>query len=113
MAKYRFLPDQYPKISKYAYGRERPSSKYYTLKNKCVKVDVNKLVFSDNDPRSEDVDWEHVEDLATNLLEAGADEDASLTAVTKNKDGGYTIIDHHHLIRALKKIGQEKWYVDE
>ncbi len=113
MAKYRFLPDQYPKISKYAYHKERPSSKYYTLTKRCVKVDVEKLVFSDNDPRNEDVDWEHVEDLATNLLEAGADEDASLAAVTKNKNNTYTIIDHHHLIRALKKIGQEKWYVDE
>ena len=113
MAKYRFLPDQYPKISKYAFQKERPSSKYYTLKKRCVKVDINKLVFSDNDPRNEDVDWEHVEDLATNLLEAGADEDASLAAVTKNKNNTYTIIDHHHLIRALKKIGQEKWYVDE
>lgn len=112
MAKIKFVPTQLPKVSKYAKDRQRPSTPYFRLKTSTVEVKVDDLEFSENDPRSEDMDWELVDEIYNNLLEGGYDEDGQLAAVVPNKFGKYDIIDHHHLIAALKKLEQEKWYVD-
>ena len=74
LAKYRFLPTTLPKISKYARDRERPNTKYFQLRERAVEVHVDQLSLDENDPRIEDMDWAHVDDIFTNLLEAGADE---------------------------------------
>lgn len=112
MAKHKFLPLGLPKVSVYARDKQRPHTKYFRLKKSTLKVKVDDLEFSENDPRNEDMDWKHVDDIYTNLLEAGYDEDGKLPAVIPNKNGKYYIIDNHHLIAALKKLGQEYWYVD-
>jgi len=112
MAKIKFTPSQLPKVSKYARDRQRPSSAYFKIKKSTVEVNVDDLVFSDNDPRAEDLDWELVDEIYNNLLEGGYDEDGQLAAVVANEFGTYDVIDHHHLIAALKKLKQKKWYVD-
>jgi len=112
MAKYRFLPTTLPKISKYARDRERPNTKYFQLRERAVEVHVDQLSLDENDPRIEDMDWAHVDDIFTNLLEAGADEDGKLPAVVDMGNDQYSVIDNHHLIAALQKLEQEKWYVD-
>ena len=112
MAKHKFLPLGLPKVSKYARDKERPNTKYFALKERNIVVDVDDLEFSDNDPRNEDMDWSHVEDIRTNLIEAGYDEDNKLPSVVPNENGKYYIIDNHHLIQALKKNEQKRWYVD-
>ena len=112
MAKHKFLPLGFPKVSVYARDKQRPSTKYFRLKKSTTKVKVDDLEFSENDPRNEDMDWKHVDDIYTNLLEAGYDEDGKLPAVIPNKNGKYYIIDNHHLIAALQKLGQQYWYVD-
>jgi hypothetical protein len=112
MAKIKFVPTQLPKVSIYAKELQRPSSSYFKLKSSTVAVNVDDLEFSENDPRSEDMDWELVDEIYNNLLEGGYDEDAQLAAVMPNQFGKYDIIDHHHLIAALKKLKQKKWYVD-
>lgn len=112
MAKIKFVPTQLPKVSKYAKDRERPTSPYFILKKSTVEVNVNDLEFSENDPRAENMDWELVDEIYNNLLEGGYDEDGQLAAVVPNNNGKYDIIDHHHLIAALKKLKQLKWYVD-
>lgn len=112
MAKIKFVPTQLPKISKYAKDRQRPSSPYFKLKSSTIEVNVDDLEFSENDPRAEDMDWELVDEIYNNLLEGGYDEDGQLAAVVPNKFGKYDIIDHHHLIAALRKLKQQKWYVD-
>ena len=112
MAKIKFVPTQLPKVSIYAKELQRPSSSYFKLKSSIVAVNVDDLEFSENDPRSEDMDWELVDEIYNNLLEGGYDEDAQLAAVMPNQFGKYDIIDHHHLIAALKKLKQKKWYVD-
>jgi hypothetical protein len=112
MAKIKFVPTQLPKVSKYAKDRQRPSSPYFRLKSSTYQVNVDDLEFSENDPRAEDMDWELVDEIYNNLLEGGYDEDGQLAAVVVNEFGKYDIIDHHHLVAALKKLKQEKWYVD-
>tara|TARA_Y100001963_G_C6734928_1_gene425890 strand:+ start:104 stop:1165 length:1062 start_codon:yes stop_codon:yes gene_type:complete len=112
MAKYKFLPTGLPKISKYARDRERPSSKYFRLVEKARKVCVEDLILSENDPRNEDMDWTHVDNIYNNLLEAGCDEDGQLPAVVPTADNQYDVIDNHHLIAALRKAKQVEWYVD-
>ncbi len=112
MAKIKFTPTQLPKVSKYARDRQRPQSGYFRIKKTNVEVRVADLVFSDNDPRAEDLDWELVDEIYNNLLEGGYDEDGQLAAVVANEEGTYDVIDHHHLIAALRKLNQEKWYVD-
>jgi hypothetical protein len=112
MAKIKFIPTQLPKVSKYARDRQRPSSAYFKLKESTVEVNVDDLEFSENDPRAEDMDWELVDEIYNNLQEGGYDEDGQLAAVVPNQFGKYNIIDHHHLIAALKKLKQQKWYVD-
>lgn len=112
MAKIKFTPTQLPKVSKYARDRMRFGSGYFRIKKTTVEVYVDDLVFSDNDPRAEDLDHELVDEIYNNLLEGGYDEDGQLAAVIANEYGTYDVIDHHHLIAALKKLGQKKWYVD-
>jgi hypothetical protein len=112
MAKIKFIPTQLPKVSKYARDRQRPSSAYFKLKESTIEVNVDDLEFSENDPRAEDMDWELVDEIYNNLQEGGYDEDGQLAAVVPNQFGKYDIIDHHHLIAALKKLKQQKWYVD-
>lgn len=112
MAKIKFIPTQLPKVSKYARDRQRPSSGYFKLKQSTVEVNVDDLEFSENDPRAEDMDWELVDEIYNNLQEGGYDEDGQLAAVIVNQFGKYDIIDHHHLIAALKRLKQQKWYVD-
>ena len=112
MAKIKFTPTQLPKVSKYARDRQRPSSGYFSIEKTTVEVRVDDLIFSDNDPRSEDQDNELVDEIYNNLLEGGYDEDGQLPAVVVNEYGTYDIIDHHHLISALKRLKQERWYVD-
>jgi len=112
MAKHKFLPLGLPKVSVYAKDKQRSHTKYFRLKTSTVQVNVDDLEFSENDPRNEDMDWKHVDDIYTNLLEAGYDEDSKLPVVIPNKNGKYYIIDNHHLIAALKKLEQKRWYVD-
>jgi len=111
MTKHRFSVDQLPVISDYARKRVRPSTEFFRLKKKCIVFDVDKVKFSSNDPRNEDVDWTHVEELANNLKEAGYDENATLAALYM-AFGELTILDHHHLILALQLIGVKKFYGD-
>ena len=98
-----------PKISKYARDRERPSSKYFHLVEKARRIRVEDLILSENDPRNEDMDWTHVDNIYNNLLEAGCDEDGQLPAVVPNADNQYDVIDNHHLIAALRKAKQVEW----
>ena len=108
MTKHRFSVDQLPVISDYAKRRVRPSTEFFRLKKRCIVFDVDKVKFSSNDPRNEDVDWTHVEELANNLKEAGYDENATLAALYM-AFGELTILDHHHLILALQLIGVKKF----
>lgn len=112
--KYRFSQNSVPKISKFAMERDRPSSKYFRYVG-TIEVDVDDLLFSENDPRAiEGTDPEHVQDIKTNLETAGYDEDGELTSVmlSDSNEGKYEIIDNHHLIDAIKQMNQKKWIVD-
>lgn len=111
MAKYSILSNQLPKISKYSLDRERQGTKYFRY-TETIEVSVDDLVLSENDPRAEIIDYAHVDDILVNLNEAGHDEDAELPAVTINANNTYDVIDHHHMISALKLRRQKKWYVD-
>ena len=111
MAKYPILPNQLPKVSKYALQKERHSTKYYRFVETIV-ARLNDVVLSNNDPRVEKIDHQHVDDISVNLNEAGYDEDSELPSVTLNADGKYEVIDHHHFINSLKNRKQQQWYFD-
>lgn len=112
MAKYRFSPHSEPKVSKFALERERRNTKYFRFVKTIRDIDLDDIEFSDNVPRAEETtDPIHVDNLKLYLETAGYDEDAELTPLLKHptKPGKYVVIDNHHLIDALKKMGQKVW----
>jgi hypothetical protein len=111
MAKYPILSNQLPKVSKYALQKERHSTKYYRFVD-TILADLDNVILSDNDPRVEKIDYQHVDDISVNINEAGYDEDSELPSVTLNSDGKYEVIDHHHFITSLKNRNQRQWYFD-
>ena len=115
MAKYRFSNDSEPKVSKFALDRERRSTKYFRFVKTIREIDMDDIMFSDNVPRAEEsTDPNHVDSLALYLQTAGYDEDAELTPLLKHPTipGKYVVIDNHHLIDSLKKMGQKVWMGD-
>ena len=113
MTKRVFVRECAPKVSTYARGRHRIGTKYYGFKH-TIDVDVDDLILSENDPRADKIDPNHVKDIQINLQTAGYEEDGELPCVKESKQfpGKYEVIDQHHLISALKNINQQKWTVD-
>jgi len=108
-----FVREFSPKVSKFARDRQRHGTKYYGFKH-TIDVDLDDVIFSENDPRADGIDPLHVDNLELNLLTAGYEEDGELAIVKESKRfaGKYEVIDQHHLISALKKMGQKRWTVD-
>ena len=108
-----FVREFSPKVSKFARESQRPGTKYYGFKH-TIDVDLDDVIFGENDPRADGIDPSHVDNLKLNLLTAGYEEDGELPALKESKKyrGKYEVIDQHHLIRALKNIGQKRWTAD-
>jgi len=108
-----FVREFSPKVSKFARERQRPGTKYYGFKH-TIDVNLDDVIFGENDPRADGIDPLHVDNLELNLLTAGYEEDGELPAVKESKKyrGKYEVIDQHHLVSSLKNIGQKRWTVD-
>lgn len=115
MAKYRFSQDSEPKVSKFALERERRTHKYFRFVETMHGINMEDIEFSENVPRAEEsTDPRHVDDLKLYLETAGYDEDSELTPLLKHptKPNKYVVIDNHHFIDALRKMGQKIWFGD-
>ena len=113
--KYRFSQNSEPKVSKFALEKERRSTKYFRYVKTIREIPMDDIILSDNIPRAEEsTDPIHVDNLSLFLQTAGYDEDADLTPLMKHPTlpGKYVVIDNHHLIEALKKMGQKVWMGD-
>tara|TARA_B100000035_G_scaffold201960_1_gene172761 strand:+ start:315 stop:1379 length:1065 start_codon:yes stop_codon:yes gene_type:complete len=115
MAKFRFGQNSEPKVSKFALKKERRNTKYFRFVKVIREIDMDDIMFSPNDPRADGIDPLHVADIQVNLETAGFDEDGELSSFMRHPDypGKWIVIDNHHLIDALKKMGQKKWIGNE
>ena len=115
MSKYRFGQNSEPKVSNFALKKERRNTKYFRFVQVIREIDMDDIMFSPNDPRADGIDPLHVADIQVNLETAGFDEDGELSSFMRhpNFPGKWMVIDNHHLIAALKKMGQKKWIGNE